>query len=62
MMTWAIGDRVRGKDQPDITGEGVRHDCGGKVVVLDDDRDDWTTEGEEGTLVFRPEELTKEDE
>ncbi len=47
-----VGQRVRGVDQ-DITGVVVRYDVGSKVVVLDDDRDEWAEDGEEGVLVFR---------
>ncbi len=47
-----VGQRVRVVDQ-DITGVVVRYDVGSKVVVLDDDRDEWAEDGEEGVLVFR---------
>jgi hypothetical protein len=46
-----IGDRVRVKDQ-DITGTVLRYDVGNKVVILDDDRDDWVEDDEEGELIF----------
>jgi hypothetical protein len=46
-----IGDKVKVLDQ-DISGEIIRWD-GAKAVVLDDDRDDWMEEGDDGTLVFR---------
>ncbi len=51
-----VGQHVRVVDQ-DITGVVVRYDVGSKVVVLDDDRDDWAEDGEEGVLVFRMSEL-----
>ena len=45
-----IGTRVKVIDQ-DITGTVVRYDTGNKVVVLDDNRDEWRfdiePEGEE---------------
>ena len=50
-----IGDRVKVLDQ-DITGKIVRFD-GAKAVVLDDDRADWSEEGDDGTLVFHVSEL-----
>jgi len=50
-----IGQRIRVKDQ-DITGTVVRYD-GSKLVVLDDDRDDWAEEGEEGVLIFRADDV-----
>ncbi len=52
-----IGDKVKVLDQ-DISGEIIRWD-GAKAVVLDDDRDDWIEEGDDGTLVFRVSELEK---
>jgi hypothetical protein len=51
-----VGQRVKVKDQG-ITGVVVRHDTGNKWVVLDDDRDMWAEEGEEGVLVYRDYEL-----
>tara|TARA_R110000744_G_scaffold180366_1_gene299433 strand:- start:419 stop:634 length:216 start_codon:yes stop_codon:yes gene_type:complete len=51
-----IGARVKVIDQ-DITGTVVRHDWGNKLVVLDDDRNDWIEEGEEGVLIYRDSEL-----
>ena len=50
-----IGTRVRVIDQ-DITGKVVRYD-GSKLVVLDDDRDEWRENDEEGVLVYRASEL-----
>ena len=50
-----IGTRVRVIDQ-DITGKVVRYD-GSKLVVLDDDRDEWRENDEEGVLVYRAYEL-----
>tara|TARA_Y100000356_G_C11220668_1_gene268911 strand:- start:98 stop:292 length:195 start_codon:yes stop_codon:yes gene_type:complete len=55
--TMRIGDKVKVIDQ-DISGEIIRWD-GAKAVVLDDDRDDWIEEGDDGTLVFRVSELEK---
>ena len=52
-----IGDRVRVVDQPSITGTVVRYDVWNKLVILDDDREEWAEEGEEGVLVFRASEL-----
>jgi len=52
--------RVRVRDQ-DITGEVVRID-GSKLVVLDDDRADWMEEDDDGTLVFRIDQLVNEEE
>ena len=52
-----IGDKVKVIDQ-DISGEIIRWD-GAKAVVLDDYRDDWIEEGDDGTLVFRVSELEK---
>ena len=51
-----IGERVKVIDQ-DITGVVVRHDSGTKLVILDDDRNDWVEEGEEGVLIFNECEL-----
>lgn len=51
-----IGQRVRVIDQ-DITGTVVRYDTGNKCVVLDDARDEWAEEGEEGVLTYRASEL-----
>ena len=51
-----IGERVKIVDQ-DITGVVVRHDSGTKLVILDDDRNDWAEEGEEGVLIFNECEL-----
>ncbi len=51
-----IGERVKVIDQ-DITGVVVRHDSGTKLVILDDDRNDWAEEGEEGVLIFNECEL-----
>jgi hypothetical protein len=51
-----IGQRVKVIDQ-EITGTIIRHDTGNKWVVLDDDRNDWAEEGEEGVLVYRASEL-----
>jgi len=51
-----IGQRVKVTDQ-DITGTVIRYDLS-KLVVLDDDRDEWAVEGEEGVLIFRPSEVT----
>ena len=50
-----IGTRVKVIDQ-DITGKVVRYD-GSKLVVLDDDRDEWRENDEEGVLVYRASEL-----
>jgi|TARA_Y100000296_G_scaffold86682_1_gene127315 hypothetical protein len=54
-----VGQRVRVIEQ-DITGEVVGFD-GLDLIVLDDDRDAWRfdieEDGEEGTLVFRPDEV-----
>ena len=50
-----IGTRVKVIGQ-DITGTVVRYDLS-KLVVLDDDRDEWAEEGEEGVLVYRASEL-----
>jgi len=52
------GDRVKVIEQ-DIWGEIVRMDEV-KAVVLDDDRDEWMEEDEEGTLIFRLSELERE--
>jgi hypothetical protein len=52
--------RVKVRDQ-DITGEVVRID-GSKLVVLDDDRADWMEEDDDGTLVFRIDQLVNEEE
>jgi len=52
--------RVRVRDQG-ITGEVVRID-GSKLVVLDDDRADWMEEDDDGTLVFRIDQLVNEEE
>tara|TARA_R110002153_G_scaffold65918_6_gene176326 strand:- start:268 stop:447 length:180 start_codon:yes stop_codon:yes gene_type:complete len=52
--------RVKVRDQ-DITGEVVRID-GSKLVVLDDDRADWMEEDDDGTLVFRIDQLVYEEE
>ena len=57
-MSITIGDRVKVIDQ-EITGIVIRHDCGNKVVILDDD-DSWQEQGHEATLVFRTSELIKE--
>ena len=51
-----IGARVKVIDQ-DITGIVVRYDWSNKLVVLDDDRDDWREDGEEGVLIYRESEL-----
>jgi len=51
-----IGERVKIVDQ-DITGVVVRYDSGTKLVILDDDRNDWAEEGEEGVLIFNECEL-----
>ena len=51
-----IGARVTVTDQSAITGTVVRYD-GSKLVVLDDARDEWAEEGEEGVLVYRASEL-----
>jgi len=51
-----IGQRVKVTDQ-DITGTVIRYDLS-KLVVLDDDRDEWAVEGEEGVLIIRPSEVT----
>lgn len=50
-----IGQRVKVIDQ-DITGKVVRYD-GSKLVVLDDDRDEWRENDEEGVLVYSAYEL-----
>ena len=50
-----VGTRVAVRDQ-DITGTVVRFD-GSKLVVLDDDRADWMEDSDDGTLVFRVEEI-----
>ena len=52
--------RVKVRDQ-DITGEVVRID-GSKLVVLDDDRADWMEEDDDGTLVFRIDQLVNEED
>ena len=57
-MSIKIGDRVRVKDQ-DITGTVIRYDVGNKVVILDDDRDDWIENDEEGVLIFSREDLNQ---
>lgn len=54
-----IGQRIRVKDQ-DITGEVIRYD-GSKLVVLDDDRDDWAEEDEEGVLILRTSDVKVEE-
>ena len=55
-----IGARVKVIDQ-DITGTVVRYDVGNKLVVLDDNRDEWRfdiePEGEEGVLIYRQSEV-----
>ena len=51
-----IGARVKVIDQ-DITGIVVRYDWSNKLVVLDDDRDDWREDGEEGVLIYIESEL-----
>ena len=56
-----IGERVKVIDQ-DITGVVVRHDSDTKLVILDDDRNDWAEEGEEGVLIFNECELEVSDE
>ena len=61
VSAFRIGERVRVVDQPSITGTVVRFDIWGKLVVLDDDRDDWADEYEEGVLVFRATELEREE-
>ena len=58
MNLFKIGDRVKVIEQ-DIWGEIVRMDEV-KAVVLDDDRDEWMEEDEEGTLIFRLSELERE--
>ena len=55
-----IGERVKIVDQ-DITGVVVRYDSGTKLVILDDDRNDWAEEGEEGVLIFNECELEVSD-
>ncbi len=55
-----IGDRVKVKNQC-LTGVIVRWD-GVKAVVLDDDRDEWMEEDDDGTLIFRLSELQEEEE
>ena len=57
-MSIKIGDKVRVKDQ-DITGTVIRYDVGNKVVILDDDRNDWIEDGEEGVLIFSCENLDR---
>jgi len=57
LVNLKIGDRVKVIDQ-DISGEIIRWDSA-KAVILDDDRDDWIEEGDDGTLVFRVSELEK---
>ena len=61
MSNFCIGDRVRVIDQPLITGTVVREDARGRLVVLDDDRDDWADEYEEGVLVYRASDLEPEE-
>ena len=56
-VPFRIGDRVRVVAQPSITGTVVRHDCGSRLVILDDAADTWAEEGEEGVLTYRPDEL-----
>ena len=55
-----IGARVKVIDQ-DITGTVVRYDVGNKIVVLDDNRDEWRfdiePEGEEGVLIYHQSEV-----
>jgi hypothetical protein len=51
-MSFEIGQRVTVRDQ-DITGTVIRFDWSGGVVIVDDEKID----GEEVTLVFRPDEL-----
>jgi len=53
-----IGDRVKVKEQ-DIRGLVVRFDCG-RLVVLDDARNEWADDGEEGVLVFSASEVERE--
>ena len=58
-----IGDRVKVKNQC-TTGEIVRMD-GVKAIVLtdvDDDRDEWMEEDDDGTLVCSLSELQEEEE
>ena len=55
MTDFHIGQRVKVIDQ-DITGKVVRYD-GSKLVVLDDDRDEWRENDEEGVLIYRNYEL-----
>jgi len=55
MTDFHIGQRVTVIDQ-DITGKVVRYD-GSKLVVLDDDRDEWRENDEEGVLIYRNYEL-----
>jgi hypothetical protein len=57
MNKFTIGDRVQVINQPAIVGTVVRYDTGNKYVVLDDDRDEWKEDGEEGCLIFRGEDL-----
>lgn len=57
MSQLCIGSRVRVVDQPSITGTVIRFDSWDKLVVLDDDRDAWADDCEEGVLVFRASEL-----
>ena len=53
-----IGDRVKVKEQ-DIRGLVVRFDCG-HLVVLDDARNEWADDDEEGVLVFSASEVERE--
>ncbi|MAE50145.1 hypothetical protein CMI48_04965 [Candidatus Pacearchaeota archaeon] len=53
-----IGDRVKVKEQ-DIRGLVVRFDCG-RLVVLDDARNEWADDDEEGVLVFSASEVERE--
>ena len=46
-----IGDKVKVIDQ-DITGTIVGYDCGSKVVILDDNADEWAECDEDRTLVY----------
>ena len=50
-----IGDKVRVIDQ-NITGEVVRFDWNGDVVVLDD-HPEWAAEDEEPSLIFKQSEV-----
>jgi len=63
MSELKIGDRVKVKNQC-TTGEIVRWDGADAVVLadVDDDRDEWMEEDDDGTLVCSLSELQEEEE